>query len=146
MCFVIRQRLIMDNAIKFSVKTRNHSELISITREVSDCVPRLKLVNGLIHVFVLHTTCGITINENADPAVSHDLLQRLDAIAPWKVNGDRHMEGNSAAHLKSSLLGSSVTIPVSNSKLALGTWQGIFFGEFDGPRTRSVYCSAIHSI
>ncbi len=119
--------------------------MISITPEVSRIVKETGLKNGIIHVFVLHTTCGLTINENADPDVIHDLLHRLDSLAPWKDSKDRHMEGNSAAHLKSSLLGSSVSVPVQNGSLVLGTWQGIFFGEFDGPRTRSVCCTAIHS-
>jgi len=133
----------MASATKFNVRTKSHTELISITSEVSRIIRELNLKDGLIHVFVLHTTCGLTINENADPAVVHDLLNRLEGVAPWKDSRDRHMEGNSAAHFKSSLLGSSVTVPVTNGSLVLGTWQGIFFGEFDGPRSRSVYCTAI---
>jgi secondary thiamine-phosphate synthase enzyme len=117
--------------------------MISITSDLSRLVREMGLINGVLHVFVLHTTCGLTINENADPDVVHDLLHRLDSLAPWKHSKDRHMEGNSAAHLKSSLLGSSVAIPVLNGNLLLGTWQGVFFAEFDGPRTRSVHCSAI---
>ncbi len=135
----------MESATKFSVRTTDHSDLINITSNVSRAVQELNLEYGVIHVFVMHTTCGLTINENADPDVVHDLLHRLEAVAPWKVSRDRHGEGNSAAHLKSSLLGASVMVPVSQGRLVLGTWQGIFFGEFDGPRTRTVYCTALHS-
>lgn len=119
--------------------------MVSITSEVSRLVKETGLKDGIMHVFVLHTTCGLTINENADPDVVHDLLYRLETLAPWKTGKDRHMEGNSAAHLKSSLLGSSVSVPVRSGRLVLGTWQGIFFCEFDGPRTRTVYCTPVHS-
>lgn len=135
----------MESATKFSVRTSDHSDLINITSNVSRVVQELNLEHGVIHVFVMHTTCGLTINENADPDVVHDLLNRLETVAPWRVGQDRHGEGNSAAHLKSSLLGASVMVPVSQGRLVLGTWQGIFFGEFDGPRTRTVYCTALHS-
>ena len=135
----------MESAAKFSVRTTDHSDLINITSSVSNAVRELNLINGIIHVFVMHTTCGLTINENADPDVVHDLLHRLETVAPWRASQDIHGEGNSAAHLKSSLLGTSVMVPVSQGRLVLGTWQGIFFGEFDGPRTRTVYCTALHS-
>lgn len=135
----------METSLTFSIRTAEHSELVPITKNVTKAIKELQLQNGLVHVFVLHTTCGITINENADPAVVHDLLYRLESIAPWHTGKDRHGEGNSAAHLKSSLLGSSVTIPVRDGQLVLGTWQGVFFGEFDGPRHRTVHCTAIHS-
>ena len=135
----------MKKSTQISLKTTSHTALTLITRQVAEAVTELEIVNGLIHVFVLHTTCGLTINENADPDVVHDLLCRLDNLAPWHGSEDRHMEGNSAAHLKSSLLGSSVTVPVKSGQLVLGTWQGIFFGEFDGPRKRSVYLTAIRS-
>ncbi len=128
-----------------TLKTTSHEALISITREVSEIVDQLGVQEGVIHLFVLHTTCGLTINENADPDVVHDLLSRLNQVAPWKSPDDRHMEGNSAAHLKSSLLGSSVLVPFKNGNLVLGTWQGIFFGEFDGPRTRTVHLTVLPS-
>jgi secondary thiamine-phosphate synthase enzyme len=128
---------------QISLKTTSHEALISITHLIEKSIPSLMVENGLVHVFVLHTTCGITINENADPDVVHDLLYRLNDLAPWKESSDRHMEGNSAAHLKSSLLGSSVTIPVKNGHMVLGTWQGVFFGEFDGPRQRIIHLTAI---
>jgi len=133
----------MPQTVQITIQTPEHETLLPITRYVEDAVSEMDLFNGLIHVFVLHTTCGLTINENADPAVIHDLLHRLNDIAPWRHPADRHSEGNSAAHLKSSLLGSSLTIPVSNGRLMLGTWQAIFFGEFDGPRTRKVFLTAV---
>ncbi len=134
----------MMDSTQVSLKTTSHEALISITHLIEKSIPSLKVENGLVHVFVLHTTCGITINENADPDVVHDLLYRLNDLAPWNKASDRHMEGNSAAHLKSSLLGSSVTIPVINGRLVLGAWQGVFFGEFDGPRQRTFHLTAIH--
>jgi len=135
----------MTQSKQILLKTTSHDTLIPITRQVAEVVSEIAFADGLIHIFVLHTTCGLTINENADPDVVHDLLCRLNKLAPWNSSEDRHMEGNSAAHLKSSLLGSSVTVPVKNGQLVLGTWQGIFFGEFDGPRQRSVYLTAISS-
>ncbi len=130
---------------QISIQTSAHEALIPITRQVENVVKELGIENGLIHIFVLHTTCGITINENADPDVVHDLLYRLNDLAPWKNPADRHMEGNSAAHLKSTLLGSSITVPIKNGHLVLGTWQGVFFGEFDGPRQRTLNLTAIGS-
>ncbi|MBU3914782.1 secondary thiamine-phosphate synthase enzyme YjbQ [bacterium] len=135
----------MKTSHQISIRTNSHTELIAITSEISIAVRSLGIQNGIIHVFVKHTTCGITINENADPDVAHDLLLRLEQIAPWEHPNDRHAEGNSAAHLKSSILGSAVSIPIEDGKLVLGTWQGVFFGEFDGPRTRSVHITALPS-
>lgn len=128
---------------QITIKTHSHQELISITRLVDKELQTMGVQNGVLHLFVQHTTCGLTINENADPDVVHDLMIRLDKLAPWNVSTDRHMEGNSAAHLKSTLLGTSVTIPVVNGSMQLGTWQGIFFGEFDGPRTRKVFLTML---
>lgn len=133
----------MEKSIKVNIKTQSHQDLIPITDLVQQHLSDLRIENGLINLFILHTTCGLTINENADPDVVHDLLYRLNALAPWHNTRDRHQEGNSAAHLKSTILGSSLTIPVQNSKLVLGTWQGIFLGEFDGPRTRTVHMTAL---
>lgn len=131
------------NSQKINVKTSAHTELITITDTVADAVRSLGLADGIVHVFITHTTCGLTINENADPDVKKDLLNRLETLAPWSLSQDRHMEGNSAAHLKSSLLGSSLSIPVINGRMSLGTWQGIYLGEFDGPRTRSLTITCI---
>ncbi len=100
------------------------------------------LSEGLCTVFVPHTTCGITINENADPDVRSDILMELDKIVPL-TDGYRHGEGNSAAHIKAGFMGSSVTIPVLGGTLALGRWQGVYLCEFDGPRTRNVRISFI---
>jgi len=93
--------------------------------------------DGVCHVFVPHTTAGVTINENADPDVTADIISALDRTIPWR-NNYRHAEGNSAAHIKASLMGSSALIPVRDGRLVLGTWQCIYFCEFDGPRTRKV--------
>jgi secondary thiamine-phosphate synthase enzyme len=120
------------------VRTSSRTDLINITREVASAVARTGVKEGACVVFVAHTTAGVTINENADPAVAQDIASTLDRMIPW--NGPyRHSEGNSAAHVKATLVGSSVTVPVSGGKLVLGTWQGIFFCEFDGPRTRHVH-------
>jgi len=89
-------------------------------------------------VYVPHTTAGVTINENADPDVVHDILASLDKLVPWREDFYRHDEGNSAAHLKSSMMGCQTMIPISGGELTLGTWQGVYFAEFDGPRTRRV--------
>ena len=122
--------------IKVSSKTRN--EMIDITSEVQRIVDEEDLQDGCVIVYVPHTTAGITINEGADPSVKRDIIKTLQRLLPEK--GDyAHMEGNSDAHIKASLLGSSVTILVQNKKLVLGTWQHIFFYEGDGPRNRKVY-------
>jgi|APSaa5957512622_1039677.scaffolds.fasta_scaffold138327_1 secondary thiamine-phosphate synthase enzyme len=133
----------MNPHIKISIGTPAHEALVSITNEVSSAVKKLGLNNGILHVFVMHTTCGLTINENADPSVVHDLLSRLNKLIPWNDPNDRHAEGNSAAHLKSSFFGSSISIPVREGRLVLGTWQGLFLGEFDGPRSRTIHITAL---
>ena len=123
---------------RLSIKTRSRSELMDITPLVRDIVHKSKIENGVCYVFVPHTTAGITINENADPSVRQDILMGLDKLVPWQ--GDyTHLEGNAAAHIKASLVGSSETIPVEKGDLVLGTWQGVFFAEFDGPRRREVW-------
>lgn len=96
---------------------------------------------GICVVFVPHTTAGITINEGADPSVQKDIISQLDLSVPWEQSFYRHLEGNSAAHIKASLMGSSVNILVDNGQLRLGTWQKIFFAEFDGPRRRKIWVS-----
>ena len=133
----------MAKSVEINIKTQSHQDLISITEIIRQHLTESKIKDGLINLFILHTTCGLTINENADPDVVHDLLHRLDTLAPWNDARDQHSEGNSAAHLKSSIRGSSLTIPVRNGNLVLGTWQGIFLGEFDGPRTRTIYMTKI---
>ena len=120
-----------------SVKTSAHSEFVDITSLTNAVVREAGIKDGICLIFIPHTTCGITINENADPDVRRDMIMELDKMVPWK-NGYHHLEGNSAAHIKSSMMGFSTVVPVSNSRLLLGTWQGLYLCEFDGPRTRNV--------
>jgi secondary thiamine-phosphate synthase enzyme len=119
------------------VQTTRRSELVDITELVAQEVERAGLKQGLCALFVPHTTAAITLNENADPSVREDLLAFLERAVPW-AGPYRHLEGNAAAHIKASLLGASVLIPVQGSRLQLGTWQGIYLAEFDGPRQRRV--------
>jgi len=122
---------------KFTVRTNSRCEMIDITDKVATLVRESGLRDGICHVFVPHTTAAVTINENADPDVPRDILDSLDRIVPLS-NRYRHAEGNAAAHVKASLLGASQTVFVENGRLVLGTWQSLFFCEFDGPRTREV--------
>lgn len=123
------------------LETQQHTEFVPITRHVQDALQELGVANGTVTVFVPHTTAGVTINENADPDVTTDMAAALDRMVPW--NGPyRHGEGNSAAHVKASLMGSSARIRVEGGRLQLGTWQGLYFCEFDGPRTREFWISA----
>jgi secondary thiamine-phosphate synthase enzyme len=122
---------------RLSVKTNAQTEMIDVTALVANEVSTSKLQEGLCMVFVPHTTAAVTINESADPAVKQDIMMVLNKIVPWK-EAYRHMEGNSPAHLKTSIIGSSETIAVEAGRLVLGTWQGIFLCEFDGPRTRKL--------
>ena len=124
------------------VKTNKRNEMIDITSDINTIVNDEKFSNGLLVVFVPHTTAGITINEGADPSVQRDIIENLKKLIP--ENADyHHLEGNSDAHIKSSLFGSSVTVIIENSKMVLGTWQHIFFYEGDGPRNRKVYLDFI---
>jgi secondary thiamine-phosphate synthase enzyme len=127
---------------QFQVRTPSHDCLIEITSQVQQLVARCGAEQGLCTVYVPHTTAGVTINENADPTVQADLLTILDRMVPWR-GGYEHLEGNSAAHVKASLMGSSCTVPVMGRRLRLGTWQGIFLAEFDGPRSRQVWVKVI---
>ncbi len=121
----------------FSVKTSAHSQALDITSRVQEVVAGSGVARGWCEVFVPHTTAAVAVNEAADPAVMQDILDTLDKLVPWRA-GYRHLEGNAAAHVKSVLTGSSLRLPVEGGRLALGTWQGIFFMEYDGPRTRRV--------
>ena len=123
----------------FTVRTRRRSEFVEITAEVRAVVQASGLRSGLCVVYCPHTTAAITIQENADPDVVHDLLLWLNEHIPQHVPGFRHTEGNSDSHLKASLVGPSVTIPVADGELPLGRWQGVYLCEFDGARTRSVH-------
>ncbi|MBL7130958.1 MAG: YjbQ family protein [Candidatus Omnitrophica bacterium] len=126
----------------FNVSTSRRCELIDITSKVEKAIQQEEIKEGICIVFVPHTTAGITINENADPSVQRDILNELNKIVPFDDNYS-HMEGNAAAHIKASLLGSSVTILIEDGALQLGTWQGIYFAEFDGPRARKVLMKII---
>jgi secondary thiamine-phosphate synthase enzyme len=126
----------------FSVKTNARFEMIDITDHVRSILAKSDVVNGVCYVFVPHTTAAVTINENADPDVPRDILMELDKVIPLRDNYT-HMEGNSAAHIKASLFGASEMVLVENGTLVLGTWQSVFFCEFDGPRIRNVYVSVI---
>lgn len=128
---------------EISVQSRKRDEMINITGQVQKIVAKENVQEGLAVVFCAHTTAGITINENADPDVQVDILRRLDEIYPWNMGEDRHCEGNSAAHLKSSTVGVSQTVIIHKGKLLLGQWQGIYFCEFDGPRARTCFVKII---
>jgi len=128
--------------VKISVKSGAHNQFINITSEVAALVSNSGIKEGICIVFSPHTTAGITINEAADPDVVIDMLKELKKVIPEQDNY-RHVEGNSSAHIKTSMMGSSAQIPVSGGKLAMGIWQGIFFCEFDGPRNRSVLVQII---
>lgn len=125
-----------------SVGTDQRCCFVDITSRVQDAVNALGIADGAVHVFVTHTTAGVTINESADPAVPRDILGRLEALAPHQA-GYHHAEGNSDAHIKTLLTGSSVIVPVDKGRLVLGTWQAIFFTEYDGPRSRKVCVHAL---
>jgi secondary thiamine-phosphate synthase enzyme len=121
--------------MRFEVRTSRREEFVDVTAMVAEAVRDSSIAEGIVVVSSPHTTAGITVNENADPDVVRDLLHGLEALAPR--NGDwRHFEGNSDAHLKTGLLGISATLPVRGGQVALGTWQAVYFAEFDGPRSR----------
>jgi secondary thiamine-phosphate synthase enzyme len=123
---------------EFRVSTRGRTEMVDVTSQVDAIVRQSGVANGSAVVFCPHTTAAITINENADPSVVHDVLMALDKILPRSDPGYRHSEGNSDAHCKSSLVGCSEQVLIQDSRLTLGTWQAIYFCEFDGPRSRRV--------
>ena len=120
-----------------SIKTASRTEFVNITSSVQKAVSETGIKNGICYVYVPHTTAGITINEGADPSVVKDILTTLNKLVPHKA-GYLHMEGNSDAHIKTSLVGASQSIIIEDGKLLLGTWQAVFFCEFDGPRSREV--------
>lgn len=122
---------------RLEVKTAARIQLVDITSTVKAFLKSEGVTSGVLIVYVPHTTCGVTINENADPAVKEDIIATLERLVPAS-GGYRHLEGNSDAHIKASILGSSATILVESGALVLGTWQGLYLAEFDGPRMRSV--------
>jgi len=128
-----------------TIKTSAHAELLDVTDQIQVAVHGAGLRSGVAWLHVPHTTAAITINENADPSVVHDILADLERIAPWRQSYYQHGEGNSAAHLKSSLIGCDQSVLVEDGRLVLGTWQGIYFCEFDGPRTRKLLVTTMGS-
>ena len=124
--------------IKLNVNTSKHTQMLDITDKVQQAIKNSGVKDGICTVFIPHTTAAVTINENADPDVVRDFTMEINKIVPWE-DGYYHMEGNSAAHLKSSMIGFSEQVIIDNGRLVLGTWQGIYFCEFDGPRNRKVY-------
>ena len=125
-----------------SVRTSARDDLVDLTARVQAVVKKSGVKTGLVHVFIPHTTAGVTVNENADPSVPRDILHALDRAIPWE-GGYAHGEGNSAAHVKASLVGNQTTVFIEGGALALGTWQGIFLCEFDGPRDRKVWVKTV---
>lgn len=119
------------------ITTSNKIEFLDITEKIQDIIKKSKIYKGICTIYIPHTTAGVTINENADPTVKEDMIKELNKIIPFN-DGYKHVEGNSSAHIKSSLVGISETIIIEKNKLVLGTWQGIYFSEFDGPRKRSI--------
>lgn len=124
-------------SLTLNIKTNTHTEMQEITDRVQEAVSDSGVEDGICMLFVPHTTAAVTINENADPDVVRDFIMELDKIVPWD-DGYHHIEGNSAVHLKSSIIGFSEHIIVENGRLQLGTWQGIYFCEYDGPRSRKL--------
>ena len=127
---------------KITLATRAQTTFIDITEQISAFIAKHNFHNGLCYIFIPHTTAAITINEHADPDVKEDILRELNKVIPFNDNY-QHMEGNAAAHIKASLIGPALTVAVENDRLQLGTWQGIFFCEFDGPRTRQIWISLL---
>ena len=129
---------------KLNIQSNDRTAIIDMTHQIQAIVTESGIKSGVCYVFIPHTTAGVTINENADPDVKADMLMEMNKVIPFS-DSYRHMEGNSAAHIKTSLFGSSEMIIVENGRLQLGTWQGIFFCEFDGPRSRKVLIKLISS-
>ncbi|MEO0162488.1 MAG: secondary thiamine-phosphate synthase enzyme YjbQ [candidate division WOR-3 bacterium] len=130
---------------KIKISTKNRNELVDITNEVKKIIEKNKIKDGVIHIFCPHTTAAIAINENYDPSVQEDITNALEKLIPYRGNYS-HTEGNADAHIKAAIVGSSRTLFIEDGKLAFGTWQGIFFCEFDGPRTREVWVKIIKSL
>lgn len=124
--------------IQLRVSTSAHTQMLNITDLIQSAVTESGVRSGVCTVFIPHTTAAVTINENADPDVVRDFTMEINKLVPWE-DGYRHMEGNSAAHLKASMIGFSEQIIIDGGRLVLGTWQGIYFCEYDGPRRRNVY-------
>lgn len=125
------------------LQTERYEQMVDITHQIESLITQEQVQDGIALIYCPHTTAAITINENADPYVVHDIMMRLEEMYPWNHPRDRHGEGNSAAHLKASTLGASELIPIAAGRLVLGTWQGIYFCEFDGPRQRTFYVKVL---
>ncbi|MBQ9060129.1 MAG: YjbQ family protein [Firmicutes bacterium] len=123
--------------IRLNLKTTAHTQMLDVTDQIRQAVKESGVRDGICTVFVPHTTAAVTINENADPDVVRDFTMEINKIVPWE-DGYRHMEGNSAAHLKSSMIGFSEQVIIEDGRLVLGVWQGIYFCEYDGPRSRQL--------
>ena len=128
--------------VKISITTSRRTELLPVSRAIQAALESLPPWDGLLHVHSPHTTAGVTVNEQADPDVAADMEKALAKLVPWSA-GYAHAEGNSAAHIQTALVGVSAFVPVRRGRLALGTWQGVFLCEFDGPRTRELWLTAI---
>ncbi|MDB5300902.1 MAG: hypothetical protein JWO87_2565 [Phycisphaerales bacterium] len=129
--------------INQTVKTRSRGEMIDVTDRVRQTVAEAGVHDGMVIVYVPHTTAAATINENADPDVKHDMLRKLEELVPKSEPYYQHGEGNSDSHVKTSLVGNSVTVLIEGGRLVLGTWQGIYFCEFDGPRQRTMHVKIV---
>ncbi|PAE15573.1 hypothetical protein CHH91_13500 [Virgibacillus sp. 7505] len=129
----------------FQIHTKHHDDMIDITDSIQRYIQSIGIQEGIAVISSLHTTAGITVNENADPDVKRDFLRRFREIYPWEQEQDLHAEGNTAAHLKTSTVGHAQTVLISEGELVLGTWQGIYFCEFDGPRTRKYAVQVLSS-
>ncbi len=127
---------------QYTVRTSSRVQFVNIDDLLADAVNESGIKDGICVVFVPHTTAGVTINENADPDVVRDIIMEVNKIVPFQ-DGYHHMEGNSAAHIKSSLVGPSLSLIIENGRIVYGTWQSVYFCEFDGPRTRRVYIKVI---
>lgn len=130
---------------RIRVKTTKHTSVVNITQRVKEIVDNASITNGICVVYVPHTTAGVFINEGADPDVVKDILSTLERVIPWN-NNYSHIEGNAAAHIKSSIIGNSRIVPILDGKLMLGRWEAIFLAEFDGPREREVFVSILRDI
>lgn len=126
------------------INTRSRIDMVDITSQVQSCIVKYGWSDGILALYVPHTTAGLTINENADPDVCRDMIMEMNKVIPFE-DGYHHMEGNSAAHIKTSLFGSSETLIIEDGQILLGTWQGIYFADFDGPRNRKVFLKFISS-
>ena len=127
---------------EITIRTQKRNEFVDITQEVSELITEHGVKDGFVILYVPHTTAGITINEHADPSVKKDILNKLEELVPPN-KGYTHVEGNADSHIKATIVGNTLTVPIVGGRMALGTWQGIFFCEFDGPRTRKLIVKVV---